>query len=111
MRRASIDVLVVGGGPAGLAAAAAAARAGRRVVLVEEEDEPGGALRWDPGDVRAGGAWRTALVDDALAAGVTIRTETFAQAVYGLATIVLKCADGVEETAVQGLVLCNGTHA
>jgi len=111
VRHARIDVLVVGGGPAGLAAAAVAARAGRSVVLVEEEDEPGGALRWDPGDVRAGGAWRTALVDDALAAGVTIRTETFAAAVYDLETIVLACADGVEVTSVEDLVLCNGTHA
>jgi sarcosine oxidase subunit alpha len=111
VRRAQVDVLVVGGGPAGLAAAAEAARRGRRVLLVEEDEEPGGALRWDPGDVGAGGAWRTALVDDAVAAGVTIRTETLAAAVYDLDTIVLASAGGVEVTSAQDLVLCNGTHA
>lgn len=111
VRRAKVDVLVVGGGPAGLAAAAEAARRGRAVLLVEEEDEPGGALRWDPGDVRADGAWRTALLDDALAAGVTVRTSTLAAAIYDLDTVVLAGADGVEVAAVGDLVLCNGTHA
>lgn len=118
--RAELDVLVVGGGPAGLAAAAEAARRGRRVLVVEEDEEPGGALRWDSGDVTAGGARlhqparrgvRTALVDDALAAGVTIRTETLAAAVYDLETIVLASADGVEVCSARDLVLCNGTHA
>lgn len=74
-------IVVVGAGPAGLAAATEAAKAGTPVLLLDERSEPGGQLRYRvqpvalaPGG-NAGRPSRIAdhLIDDALAAGVTIR--------------------------------------
>lgn len=44
IRRAEVDVAVVGAGPAGLSAATAAAEAGARVLLVDEGERAGGSL-------------------------------------------------------------------
>src|SRR3954470_24982331 len=76
------SILVVAAGPAGLAAAAAAATAGASVIVLDERAEPGGQLRYrvQPIAIKAGAhAERPnrvaeGLVDDALAAGVRIRT-------------------------------------
>ena len=76
-------VVVVGAGPAGLAAATAAASAGASALVCDEWPEPGGHLRHrvQPVTTVAGAtAVRPAelverLVDGALAAGVTFRTD------------------------------------
>jgi thioredoxin reductase len=76
-------VVVVGAGPAGLAAATEAAAAGASVLLLEERSEPGGQLRHRVQPVVAAlGAnaerpdqLAERLVDDALAAGVELRTD------------------------------------
>ena len=76
-------VVVVGAGPAGLAAATEAAAAGASVLLLEERSAPGGRLRHRVQPVVAAlGAnaerpdqLAERLVDDALAAGVEIRTD------------------------------------
>ena len=76
-------VVVVGAGPAGLSAATEAAIAGASVLVCDEWSEPGGHLRFrvQPVTAVAGAtAVRPAelikrLVDGALAAGVTFRTD------------------------------------
>jgi thioredoxin reductase len=77
------DILVLGGGAGGLTAAATAARAGARVLLVDERPEPGGQYYKQPlaipsltaeiaADAQFAGG--RALIAEALAAGVELRT-------------------------------------
>ena len=76
-------VVVVGAGPAGLSAATEAASAGASVLVFDERSEPGGQLRYrvqPVTDVAGATAVRPAdlierLVDGAIAAGVTFRTD------------------------------------
>lgn len=79
------DLVVVGGGPAGLNGAIAAARCGARVAVIDEQPQPGGRLH---GQVHEEGKgwWKgpeiaARLVEEAVAAGVTIRSGT---SVWGL---------------------------
>ena len=80
-----IDVLVVGAGPSGLTAAAALAREGVQVEVLERESEPGGIPRHshhtgyglrDLRRVMTGPAYAVRLVEQAVAAGARLRTET-----------------------------------
>lgn len=87
------DVLVIGGGPAGLAAAATAARAGLDVLLVEQDFELGGdLLNRPPAESQQ---LRTALLDDARAAGVRLMTRTTAFGLYdgGVAGLLERVTD------------------
>jgi D-hydroxyproline dehydrogenase subunit alpha len=76
------SIAVVGAGPAGLAAATEAAIAGASVIVLDDRAEPGGQLRYrvQPVTVAAGShaerpdRLAERLIDDALAAGVSFRT-------------------------------------
>ena len=79
------DVLIIGGGPAGLTAAANLARTTRgEILVVDREHDAGGIPRHSdhPGygirDLRrflSGPAYARRLVDSAIAAGATVRTQ------------------------------------
>lgn len=83
---ATPDVLVIGGGPAGLTAATELRRLGvPSVVVVEREREAGGIPRHsdhsgygvrDRSRVMTGPSYARRLVQDAVACGVDLRTET-----------------------------------
>jgi NADPH-dependent 2,4-dienoyl-CoA reductase/sulfur reductase-like enzyme len=81
---AAPDVLVVGGGPAGLAAAASAAEAGADVLLLDERSklggqyfkQPSGAFAFDGDALDRQYRRGRALIERALAAGVTVETGT-----------------------------------
>jgi sarcosine oxidase subunit alpha len=108
------DVLVVGAGAAGLAAAVAIARAGYRVLACEEENEAGGALLDDVGYVDAarkltGPQFAAALVEQARAAGVDLRTNACASATFDNATLVISPDRALRVTA-RARVFANGTH-
>lgn len=113
-----VEVLVIGGGAAGLQAAAAAAQAGRQVLLLEAERETGGWMATQD--------WRTAahgrpivqiLRDAALQAGVQLRTDCTAVAMYDhqLVTAVqtLSASDDARERVwkirARHIVLATGT--
>jgi threonine dehydrogenase-like Zn-dependent dehydrogenase len=92
-------IVVVGAGPAGLAAATEAATAGASVLLLDERSEPGGHLRYRVQPVALATSANAEhpeqlarrLIDDALAAGVMIRT----------AAIVAGCFAGNELLIVE----------
>jgi sarcosine oxidase subunit alpha len=79
VRRADVDVAVIGGGPAGLAAATAASRAGARVVLIDDQLRPGGCMLADP---RYGVSEADRRVHSARSAGVAILSSSTAIAFY-----------------------------
>ena len=69
-------VAVVGSGPAGLAAAQQLARAGHAVTLFEKNDQVGGLLRFGIPDFKLDKAHIDRRVEQLLAEGVVIRTNT-----------------------------------
>jgi hypothetical protein len=111
------SIAVVGAGPAGLAAATAAAVAGASVIVLDERAEPGGQLRYrvQPVTVAAGShaerpdqlAHR--LLDDALAAGVQIRTNaTVAGCFAGLELLVIE-EGGASRDVPDALIVATGS--
>jgi D-hydroxyproline dehydrogenase subunit alpha len=111
------SIVVVGAGPAGLVAATEAASAGASVIVLDERAEPGGQLRYrvQPVTVAAGShaecpdRLAERLVDDALAAGVRIRTNaTVAGCFAGLELLVVE--EGVSSREVpDALIVATGS--
>jgi sarcosine oxidase subunit alpha len=106
------SIAIVGAGPAGLAAAAEAAAAGASVILCDERAEPGGQLRYSVQPVMRATAsnaerpdWLAErLIDDALAAGVQIRTNaTVAGCFAGPELLVIE--EGVTSREVADAVI------
>jgi len=69
-------VAIVGSGPAGMAAAQQLARAGHDVTLFEKNDKVGGLLRFGIPDFKLDKSHLDRRVEQLLAEGVTIRTNT-----------------------------------
>ncbi|HNC70224.1 MAG TPA: glutamate synthase subunit beta, partial [Pseudomonadales bacterium] len=69
-------VAIVGSGPAGMAAAQQLARAGHDVTLFEKNDRVGGLLRFGIPDFKLDKSHLDRRVEQLLAEGVTIRTNT-----------------------------------
>ena len=111
------SIVVVGAGPAGLAAATEAAATGASVTVLDERAEPGGQLRYrvQPVSVAAGShaerpdRLAERLVDDAIAAGVLIRTNaTVAGCFAGLELLVVE--EGVSSREVpDALIVATGS--
>ncbi|SMB26879.1 Glutamate synthase [NADPH] small chain [Sterolibacterium denitrificans] len=74
--RTGRKVAIVGSGPAGLAAAQQLARAGHEVTLFEKNDQVGGLLRFGIPDFKLDKSHIDRRVEQLLAEGVTIRTNT-----------------------------------
>ena len=111
------SILVVGAGAAGLAAATAAATAGASVIVLDERAEPGGQLRYRVQAITAAAGAHAerpdrvaeGLVDDALAAGVRIRTNaTVAGCFTGLELIVIEEGVASREIA-DALIVASGS--
>jgi NADPH-dependent 2,4-dienoyl-CoA reductase/sulfur reductase-like enzyme len=111
------SIIVVGAGPAGLVAATAAATAGASVIVLDERAEPGGQLRYrvQPVTVAAGAhaerpdRLAERLIDDALAAGVRIRTNTTVAGCFpGLELLVIE--EGISSReAPDALIVATGS--
>jgi thioredoxin reductase len=106
------SIVIVGAGPAGLAAAAEAASAGASVTLCDERVESGGQLRYRVQPVMSAPTSNAErpdrlaerLIDDALAAGVQIRTDaTVAGCFAGLELLVIE--EGVASREVADAVI------
>ena len=111
------SIVVVGAGPAGLAAATEAATAGASVIVFDDGAEPGGQLRYrvQPVTVAAGShaerpdQFADRLIDDALAAGVHIRTNaTVAGCFAGLELLVIE-EGGASHDVPDALVVTTGS--
>lgn len=113
------EVLVVGGGPAGLAAATELARAGRRVTVLEREAEAGGIPRHCghyPFGMREfhrllrGPDYAARLRTAALAAGVTIRSQTAVTALLPGGMIEITDDSGPATLAAKVVLLATGVR-
>ena len=111
------SIVVVGAGPAGLTAATEAATAGASVVVLDERTEPGGQLRYQvqPIAIAAGShaerpdRLAERLVDDALAAGVRIRTNATVTACFaGLELLVVE-EGGARRDVPDALIVTTGS--
>ncbi len=113
-------VAIVGGGTAGLALATELKRRGLNgVVVLEREHEAGGVPRHCghyPFGLRElkrllkGPDYARALVRNALAEGVDIRTNTTVTALHPKARISLATPDGVMDLQAERVVLCTGVR-
>jgi sarcosine oxidase subunit alpha len=111
------SIAVVGAGPAGLAAATEAAIAGASVIVLDDRADPGGQLRYrlQPVTVAAGShaerpdRLAERLIDDALAAGVSFRTNaTVAGCFAGLELLIVE--EGVPTREVRvALIVASGS--
>jgi len=113
------EVLVVGGGPAGLAAATELARAGRRVAVLEREAEAGGIPRHCghyPFGMREfhrllrGPDYAARLRTAALAAGVTIRTQTTVTALLPGGVVEITDDSGPATLSAKVVLLATGVR-
>lgn len=116
-----VDVLVVGAGPSGLTAAAALAREGVRVEVLEREAEPGGIPRHshhtgyglrDLRRVMTGPAYAARLVEQAVAAGVRLSTETSVTGWDngGPPAALVTAPSGLQEVRARAVVLATGAR-
>jgi len=115
MTREELDIVVVGGGPAGLSAAITAARAGGQVVLFDAYPAPGGQYYRQPPARREGHATGHQkegrhLWQEALGAGVTIRSGTVVW--NGTAEKVLSYTspEGTGEVKARAVILASGAY-
>lgn len=113
------DVLVIGAGPAGLSAATALARLGVSVTVLDREGEAGGIPRHcnhPPYGLREfrrlmrGPAYARRLVAEALAAGVTIRTQTTVTALHLGGTIDVTSPEGLETLTARVVLIATGVR-
>lgn len=113
------DVIVVGAGPAGLSAATALAALGVKVTVLDREGEAGGIPRHcnhPPYGLREfqrlmrGPAYARRLVEAALAAGVTIRTDTTVTALHPGGTLDITSPQGVETLTARVVLLATGVR-
>ncbi|BBY60861.1 NAD(P)/FAD-dependent oxidoreductase [Mycolicibacterium sarraceniae] len=113
------DVAIVGAGPAGLTAAAILAGEGLKVIVAERESEPGGIPRHSehPGygirDMKtfiSGPAYARRLTDRALAAGVTIQTDTMVTGWTGEMTLDTTSPKGRIHLEARAIVLATGAR-
>jgi thioredoxin reductase len=113
------DVIVVGAGPAGLSAATALAGMGVSVTVLDREDTAGGIPRHcnhPPYGLREfqrlmrGPAFARRLVEVALAAGVTIRTNTTVTALHPGGTLDITSPKGVETLTARVVLLATGVR-
>ncbi len=116
---AQSDVLVVGAGPAGLSAATELAKRGVSVTVLDREDQAGGIPRHcnhPPYGLREfhrlmrGPAYAARLVDEALAAGVTIRTRTTVVALHPGGTLDITSPQGLETLTARVVLLATGVR-
>jgi thioredoxin reductase len=116
-----VDVLVVGAGPSGLTAAAALAREGAQVEVLEREAEPGGIPRHsqhtgyglrDLHRVMTGPAYAARLVEQAVAAGARLRTETSVTGWDDGAppTALVTAPSGLQQLRARAVVLATGAR-
>lgn len=115
----TVDALVVGAGPAGLSTARALAHHGLSVLLVDEQPAPGGSLLAFPqGSVAALDgteleveAWRTALIENARAAGVAMLARAVVIGVLeGYDWLVDVEGEGLLRVEARAHVLATGAH-
>ncbi len=114
----NVDVVVVGAGPAGLSAAAELRRLGAGSVLVADREAAAGGVprhSWHTGyglrDLRrvmTGPAYARALVDAAVAAGVTVRLGTTVTGVAPAGEVTMTSAAGVETVQAAAVLLATG---
>ena len=113
------EVIVIGAGPAGLSAATELARLGVTVTVLDREGEAGGIPRHcnhPPYGLREfrrlmrGPAYARRLVDEALAAGVIIRTQTSVTALHPGGTIDVTSPQGLEAMSARVVLLATGVR-
>ncbi len=113
------DVIVVGAGPAGLSAATALARLGVTVTVLDREDAAGGIPRHcnhPPYGLREfhrlmrGPDYARRLVDEALAAGVTIRTQTTVTALLPGGIVDVTSPSGMQMLSARAVLLATGVR-
>lgn len=113
------EVIVIGSGPAGLGAATALAQAGRRVLVLEREADAGGIPRHCghyPFGMREfhrllrGPDYAARLRQAALAAGVTIRTQTTVTALLPGAKVEITDHAGPSTLAARAVLLATGVR-
>ncbi len=115
-----VDVLVVGAGPAGLSAATELRRLGvDRVEVLEREGQPGGIPRHsrhtgyglrDLHRVMTGPAYARRLVDDALAAGATVRGLVTVTGWAGPRTVETSSPWGLDRVEAGAVLLATGAR-
>lgn len=113
------DVAIIGGGPAGLTAAAdLASRTSARVVVLEREHEAGGIPRHsdhlgygmrDKRRFTTGPRYARRLVDEALAAGADLRTETMVTSWDGTDMLVTS-PEGRARVEAKAIILATGAR-
>lgn len=114
---AQTDVIVVGAGPAGLSAATELARLGLAVTVLDREDQAGGIPRHcnhPPYGLREfhrlmrGPAYAQRLVAEAVAAGVSIRTQTTVTALHPGGTLDVTSPEGLETLTARIVLIATG---
>ena len=116
----TVDIAIVGAGPAGLTAAAKLARETTlSVVVLERESEPGGIPRHsdhsgygvrDLRTVMRGPAYARRLTEQALAAGVTIRTDTMVTGWSTDTSLEITSPQGREVLDARAVILATGAR-
>ncbi|MDQ6936496.1 MAG: NAD(P)/FAD-dependent oxidoreductase [Actinomycetota bacterium] len=115
-----VDVLIIGAGPAGLAAGRALSEHGiRSVLVIDRERQAGGVPRHchhsgfgvrDLRRVLTGPRYADRLVQQCLAAGVQLRTETMATGWVGSNGVALTSPLGVSHVSADAVLLATGAR-
>lgn len=118
--RSNATVAIIGGGTSGLSLATALRNLGvGNVIILERDIEAGGVPRHCghyPFGLREfkrpmkGPDYARALVQRALCAGVTIRTNTTVTALHPMARLSLATSNGESELTADRIVLCTGVR-